>query len=159
MSSRLGTFTVLAALSAAPASAHALEVVSVLPIPATELAAGADTNIALRLLVRRGYHVQANPVENPSLIPITLTIEPVEGISVGAPLYPRAKRLRLAGDDQDLVVYDGTFVIALPVNARPDIAGASFTLKGSLRYQACDDRHCLFPVTFPIAIPVSVEGR
>ena len=80
MSSRLATFTVLAALSAVPASAHALEVVSVLPIPARELAAGADTNIALRLLVRRGYHVQANPVENPSLIPITLTIEPVEGI-------------------------------------------------------------------------------
>ena len=49
MSSRLATFTVLAALSAAPASAHALEVVSVLPIPAMELAAGADTNIALRL--------------------------------------------------------------------------------------------------------------
>lgn len=159
MSSRLATFTVLAALSAAPASAHALEVVSVLPIPAMELAAGGQTHIPIHLMVKPGYHVQANPVENPSLIPITLTIEPVEGISVGTPHYPRAKRLRLADDDQDLVVYDGTFVIALPVNARPDAAGASFTLKGSLRYQACDDRHCLFPVTLPVVIPVSVEGH
>jgi hypothetical protein len=148
-----------AALSAAPASTHALEVVRVLPIPPAELAAGADTHIPIHLLVKRGYHVQANPVENPSLIPITLTIEPVESLSIGTPLYPRPKRLRLAGDDQDLVVYDGAFVIVLPVNAGPAAAGASFTLKGSLRYQACDDRHCLFPVTLPLAIPVSVEGH
>jgi thiol:disulfide interchange protein DsbD len=159
MSSRLGAFAVLAALSAAPASAHALEVVSVLPIPAMELAAGAQTHISIHLMVKPGYHVQANPVENPSLIPITLRIDPVESIFVGAPVYPRAKRLRLAGDDQDLVVYDGAFVIVLPVNAAPGAAGASFTLKGSLRYQACDDRHCLFPVTLPVAIAVTVAAR
>ncbi len=89
--------------------------------------------------MKPSYHVHVNPVENPSLIPITLKIDGVEGVSAGEPLYPAAKRLRLRRDSQDLVVYDGTFAIAVPVKFRGSAtAGATVTLRGSLRYQACD---------------------
>jgi DsbC/DsbD-like thiol-disulfide interchange protein len=110
--------------------------------------------------VKPGYHVQANPVENPSLIPITLQIDGARGISVGEPLYPTAKRLRLPGDSQDLVVYDGSFAIGVPLEvARDANVGQTVALKGNLRYQACDDSHCLFPVTLPVAISVTVRER
>jgi len=132
----------------------------VLPPPDVEVKPGISTRVAIRITVKSGYHVQANPVENPSLIPITLKMDPADNISLGDPLYPVAKRMRLPGDTQDLVVYDGTFAIGLPVKVASSVtAGATVSLTGSLRYQACDDSHCLFPVTLPVALAVKVVQR
>jgi hypothetical protein len=58
-----------------------------------------------------------------------------------------------------LVVYDGTFVIAFPLQAGRNARAGAITLKGTLRYQACDDSHCLFPVTLPVALAVTVVER
>jgi len=147
-------------LGAAPADVLALEVVSVLPPPNVEVKPGVVARIAIQVVVKPGYHVQANPVENPSLIPITLKIDGAGPVSVGEPLYPAAKRLRLPGDSHDLVVYDGAFAIALPVKVGRDAtAGTTIPLKGSLRYQACNDSHCLFPATLPVVISVKVATR
>ena len=159
MPSRLGTLAVIAALGGAPASACAIEVVTVVPPAIAQVKPGAGTHIALRVVVNPGYHVQANPVENPSLIPITLKMDAAASVSVGEPLYPAAKRLQLLGDSQDLVVYDGTFVIVLPLQVGRIATAGTITLKGTLRYQACDDSHCLFPVTLPIALAVTVVER
>lgn len=157
MALRLGYRAALvAALCSLPAVAGAVEALRILPPEAVAVKPGAATQIRLQVVVRPGYHVQANPVENPSLIPITLRIDPSPHISIGVPRYPGAKRLRLAGDDQDLVVYDGRFDIALPIAVGNDAAPGDVTLAGSLRYQACDDRHCLFPVTLPVAVSVTV---
>lgn len=155
--SRLATLAVLSALACLPVGAFAIEVVTIVTPTDVEVKPRASTRIMLRVAVKPGYHVQANPVENPSLIPITLTIDPTAELSVGEPHYPPAKRLRLPGDSQDLVVYDGTFAIAIPLAAGGDVAGGTkVALKGSLRYQACDDSHCLFPVTLPVAFVVKV---
>jgi DsbC/DsbD-like thiol-disulfide interchange protein len=160
MSWRLAALVVVATLAVAPVCSLAADVVTLRPPSSVEVKPGAGTRIAIQVVVKSGYHVQANPVENPSLIPITLKMDLAENISVGEPLYPVAKRLRLPGDTQDLVVYDGTFAIGLPVKVeRSATAGATVTLKGSLRYQACDDSHCLFPVTLPVALAVKVADR
>jgi DsbC/DsbD-like thiol-disulfide interchange protein len=160
MSRRFAALGLLAVLGAAPAGARALDVVSVVPPSSVEVRPGAAARFPLQIVVKPGYHVQANPVENPSLIPITLKVDPGENVSVGEPLYPSPKRIRLPGDTQDLVVYDGTFVISLPVTAaRRAASGATVTLRGTLRYQACDDSHCLFPVTLPVTLPVTVKER
>jgi DsbC/DsbD-like thiol-disulfide interchange protein len=159
MSSRLAALAVLVALGGMPAIARAIEVVTVVPPSGIEVKPGAGTRIALQCVVKPGYHVQANPVENPSLIPITLKMDAAESVSVGEPLYPAPKRLRLPGDTQDLVVYDGTFVIAFPLQAGRNATSGAITLKGTLRYQACDDSHCLFPVTLPVALAVTVVER
>ena len=158
--SRLAALAVFAALGGAPAGAYAIEVVTVVPPSSVQVKPGTETRIALRVVVKPGYHVQANPVENPSLIPITLKIDGAPGIFVGEPLYPAAKRLRLPGDSQDLVVYDGTFAIALPLEVKRNTTGGqTIMLNGSLRYQACDDSHCLFPVTLPVVLAVTVVDR
>ena len=56
------------------------------------------------------------------------------------------------------------FGLGLPVGSllqvgRNATAGATIALKGTLRYQACDDSHCLFPVTLPVALAVTVVER
>ena len=149
----------LALLLATPVLAAAPAVVHV-SAPDTLVISQRGKGVAhVKLVIDTGYHVQANPVENPSLIPITLKIDPAAGVTVGRPVYPTAKRIRLPGDDHDLVVYDGEFTIALPVQLTSDFApGDTVALNGSLRYQACDERHCLFPVTVPLTLALRVRG-
>jgi hypothetical protein len=106
--------------------------------------------------VKPGYHVQANPVLNPDLIPLTLEIKPAPDARSGKPIYPPAKRLRLEGDSVALVVYDGSFTVRTPIRLSKRAAPGTRDLSGALRYQACDDRHCLFPTTIPFTLKLRV---
>ena len=126
--------------------------------PATvELRRAGETIVHVPVSVSRGYHVQANPVLDPALIPITLTIERPEGLEVGAPRYPAAKRFKLQGAEDELVVLDGRFSIQVPVRVSGRAAAGKAALKGKLRYQACDHERCLFPRTLPVEIPLRIE--
>lgn len=159
---RTGYAAALAALLAASAGAFAGEpgVVEILRAPALELRAGTRAVARVDLRVRPGYHVQANPVLDPALIPITLTMERAEGFELGAPRYPAASRFRLQGAQDDLVVLDGTFAIEVPLRAADGMAAGDRKLMGAVRFQACDHEHCLFPRTLPVEIPlVVVPGR
>lgn len=140
------------------ANATAADVLSVRPPAAILATAGQDAIAAIQVAVKHGYHVQANPVRNPSLIPIVLDVKPDRTVVPGSPIYPSAKTMRLNGSEEDLVVYDGTFVIRLPLKIAPDAQRGRVPLSGTLRYQACDDRHCLFPVTLPVNLVVEVGG-
>lgn len=110
----------------------------------------------IQVTVKPGYHVQANPVLNPDLIPLTLEIKSAHDAHPGKPTYPPAKRLRLEGDSVDLVVYDGSFTVRNPIRLSKDAAPGTRELNGTLRYQACDDRHCLFPTTLPFTLRLRV---
>lgn len=160
---RMGSAAALAAVLAASAQAFAADaaaVVEVLRTPALELQAGARAVARVDLHVKPGYHVQANPVLDPALIPITLTMERAEGFGLGAPRYPAASRFRLQGAQDDLVVLDGTFSIEVPLRAAHGMAAGERKLRGAVRFQACDHEHCLFPRTLPVEIPlVVVSGR
>lgn len=150
----------LAALAVLVGGTNALaaDVVGI-KLPASLAAtAGQQTVAAVEVTVKRGYHVQANPVRNPALIPIVLDMRPAEAVTPGAPIYPLSKIMRLEGSDEDLVVYDGTFTIQLPLTVSREALPGPVTLSGTLRFQACDDKHCLFPVTAPVKLVIQV-GR
>jgi hypothetical protein len=159
---RPGGIAALAVLLAASAGAFASQpvVVEIVRTPAVELRAGARAVARVELRVKPGYHVQANPVLDPALIPITLTMGQAEGFDLGAPRYPPATRFRLQGTQDDLVVLDGTFSIEVPLRVSTGIVPGERTLEGTIRFQACDHEHCLFPRTLPVEIPlVVVSGR
>lgn len=131
-------------------------VLQVLSAERVEVAGGGVATAQVRVRVKRGYHVQANPVLDAALIPITLTVEPSQALHVGEPRYPAPKRHRLQGADADLVVLDGGFAIEVPLRASAGAAPGPATLVGSLRYQACDHARCLFPRSVPVEIPVRI---
>lgn len=130
--------------------------VIVTPHTPVEVAAGQSGAARIRVRVRPGYHVQANPVRNPSLVPITVELAPLGGVLPGPAVYPPGKLFRIAGGSEDLVVYDGLFFIEVPVRAAPAQRPALVLLKGTLRYQACTDRICLMPRDISLRIPISV---
>lgn len=152
-------FAVLLAASAG-ASGGQPAVVEILRTPAVELRGGAQAVARVDVRVKSGYHVQANPVLDPALIPITLAMEPAQGFDLGAPRYPGARRFRLQGAQDDLVVLDGTFSIEVPLRATRGSGAGARTLRGTIRFQACDHEHCLFPRALPVEIPLAVvSGR
>lgn len=148
----------LALMLAATAADAALQhVATAVADEAPTVRAGESVTLRVTVSIKPGYHVQANPVLNPALKPLLLTVQAPPSIRAGAPVYPQAKRLRLLGTDEDLVIYDGTFVLEQPVSVSKDSRPGETEFEGSLRYQACDDRRCLMPRTLPVQFRLRVD--
>jgi hypothetical protein len=152
-------YPVLAAMlwSATAASfAQGTSAVMVTPPSPVEIAAGQSAAVRIEVRVTPGYHVQANPVRNPSLVPITVELAPVGGVLPGRAVYPPSKVFRIVGGSEDLVVYDGIFFIQIPVRVTRAQRPGMVLQKGTLRYQACTDKICLTPRNIPLRIPIRV---
>ncbi len=73
-------------------------------------------------------------------------------------VYPEPEYLRMAGADEPAAVYGGTFILQTEITV-PKEADKDFTLVGSLYFQACDDRQCLFPSKEKAEATLPVRGR
>ena len=123
---------------------------------ALPIAPGGSAERCLKVVVSPGYHVQANPASDEFLIPLQLEIEPRDGLRTGDPTYPPGQPHRLEGTDADLLIYEGTFEVLMPIMAEVSAVPGEYVLDGSLRYQACDSRSCLPPTSVPVEIAVRV---
>ena len=80
-------------------------------------------------------------------------------ITPGDPVYPPGKPYRLEGNPKDFSTYEDTFEIKVPVRVDAKAKPGEYSLKGKLRYQACDDRVCLPPTTIPVEIRLQVAAK
>ena len=131
-------------------------VVSAQPQP-TDLSAGNTGEVVLRLVIQKGYHVNANPPTFPYLIPTELIIKPAEGITVGKVSYPAAIKGKFAFADEPLAVYEGDTEIKAELMVDKKASAGNHTLGAVLRIQACDDQVCYPPGTIDLQIPVTVK--
>jgi len=121
------------------------------------LVPGKAFQIALRVNVSEGWHVNANPASLDFLVPTTLNASsdlPLEVVSVD---YPPGKELNFRFAEQPLTVYEGEVVIRatlrLDASAKPTDKEMLYL---NLEYQACNDRECLAPTKLELSIEVSV---
>jgi len=118
---------------------------------------GMDTVISIGVEVKKGYHVQANKVNDESLIPTTLEVNNVENMTITKQEFPLGKQFKLEGTDSFLNVFDGKFLIKLFLSPGKEMKLGKYTLGAKLRYQACDSRSCLFPRVIDFSIPIDVR--
>lgn len=118
---------------------------------------GGNGIVKIDVEVAKEFHVQANPASQPNLIPTTLTLDATEGLKTGAPEYPKGEGYKLAGSPTEIMAYGGTFQIKVPVEADAAAKSGKLALNGKLRYQACNEKTCYFPVSVPVSIPVTVK--
>jgi uncharacterized protein YyaL (SSP411 family) len=108
------------------------------------------TDLIVTIAVDPGYHINANPASDASLIPTQLTLAGYPDIKVD---YPAAQRFKAPFAPQGIAVYHGrvTLLGHLPPApaGRPSVA--------NLRIQACNDEVCLAPAT--IAVPIDASPR
>ena len=119
------------------------------------VAAGQRVALALDIDLRPNMHVYAPGVEG--YIAIDWKMKDSAIASAHEVIYPASEKLYLQAIDETVPVYRNHFrltrdiTIAQEAILKPllDSAG-TFTVEGTLRYQACDDRLCYVPQDLPL---------
>ena len=93
---------------------------------------------------------------------VAVTLMPVEGLRAGAPVFPAGETYFFAPLKQVVTVYSKPFVVRVPVTvgaafAKTRAPGETVELKGSVEYQACDDKICFPPQSLPFSVQVPVK--
>jgi thioredoxin:protein disulfide reductase len=132
---------------------------SVVRVEATgaEAAAGGTASASVKLTIKDGYHVNANPPSMSYLIPTELRVEPIEGITAGKPAYPSSITKKFAFSETPLAVYEHEAVITLPLKIAGTASKGARALNAKLRVQACDDKACYKPDTLETSIPLTIR--
>ena len=132
------------------------ELVTVSSPALVTIAQGGEGQARVSVIVADGFHVQANPASAEFLIPLQLQLRAKGGVRATIPDYPPGEPYRLQGMPSELMTYYGTFEIVVHVNAENSAQPGDRTLRGVLRYQACDDRSCRIPASVQVSVPVRV---
>ena len=126
--------------------------------PASEINAGASTEVSVRLKIDDGYHINANPATFPYLIATELNIPRADGISAADVRYPAAlQRTFSFAADAPLAVYEGLAELKVALLADKGAKLGQTSIPAKLRIQACDDQVCYPPGTIDVWIPVTVK--
>jgi hypothetical protein len=131
-------------------------VVAVEEIPEVLLHAGDSTTVIFPVLVSDGYHVQSNPASSEFYVPLALELEADSDMHIGRPEYPEGDPYYLEGTSDPLQTYEGRVPIRLTLGAASAASPGEYMIQGTLRYQACDSRRCLFPASVPVTLAVRV---
>jgi hypothetical protein len=139
-----------------PSTGQTLVTVSV---DKSKIYVGLNTMTSIWVEVKKGYHVQANKVNDESLVPTTLEVNDVKGIIISKKEFPPGEQFKLEGTDTFLSVYDGKFLIKLFLTSSAELKAGTYVLDAKLRYQACDSKSCFFPKIIDFSIPVEVQTK
>lgn len=122
---------------------------------APSAATGQRVVIDLEIDMKPGMHVYAPGVQQ-DYIPIRWDMTDSPDWKAHAPVFPPARRMRLAGDD--VPVYEKKFRIRRDVTITPKPGSlGTLVIKGSVRYQACDETKCFPPQTVPVELSLRLE--
>jgi DsbC/DsbD-like thiol-disulfide interchange protein len=124
---------------------------------------GTRVSLLLDVTPKPGMHVYGP--EQKDYIPISISLELDDAIKAVPPVFPKAEKVLFAPLNETQLVFTKPFRIVqdVTVKATPAVrqraaaTAASLTLKGSLRYQACDDKVCYVPQTVPLSWTVGLK--
>ena len=107
--------------------------------------------------VAEGWHVNSHKPSEDYLIPTTATLDAALGVTAGDALYPEGRQIKFAFSETPLSVYQGSFVIQVPIAWTGAVPPA---LTGKLDFQACNDNQCLAPasVAFQSLVGAAASG-
>jgi len=110
--------------------------------------------------VKQGFHAQSHTPLDKFLIPMVVEIEPNAALSAGDTIYPEP----VIEDFPQLgkvSVYTGKAIIYVPIEIKPDAPPGALAIKGSAKFQICDDKACYAPETrkFEILLTVVAAGQ
>jgi len=144
------------AASGEPPRIASIDVVKATPEELT-LAKGESGYAIVRLQIKNGYHINANPPTFPYLKATELELTPANGISVDFVVYPDALTKTFSFAEVPLKVYEGETIVRAMLKAGPAAQTGKHNLSAKLRVQACDDTVCYPPGVMDLSVPVAVK--
>jgi DsbC/DsbD-like thiol-disulfide interchange protein len=150
----VAVFAAAVALQEPPSQADSLETrreTRHLTIATSSAAPAAAAGKRLSLLVdvtpKPSMHVYAPGQDG--YIAISLTLAPNPAFTAGKARYPAGEKILMPLLKETQIVYAKPFRIAQDVTLKSGTAGP-LTIKGTVRYQACDDTVCYLPTNVPV---------
>jgi thiol:disulfide interchange protein DsbD len=120
--------------------------------------AGGQAMAVVHLSIQDGWHINANPPSPDYMIPTLVEVAGGAGLTIGKRVYPAAKSLKLGFDENPIAVFDHESEIRVPIAATAAAVDGAHVLKGTLRFQSCNNQVCLAPAALPFQIAVTVTG-
>ncbi len=117
------------------------------PTVASDATPGGEVRAALQVLLPEGLHANANKPRDPLLQAMLLTTTPPPGVTVEEIVWPAPIELAQEGAPQPLLVFERQFAIGVRFKVDATAKPGSITVPAVLRYQACNDKMCFFPVS------------
>jgi DsbC/DsbD-like thiol-disulfide interchange protein len=121
------------------------------------VAPGKRVSLAVDVAPKEKMHVYSPGQEG--YIGITLTLDSDPGFTAAKAKYPAGEKIYMPLLKETQLVYAKPFRIAQDIVARPAAGAASLTIKGTLRYQACDDAVCYLPTNVPVSWTVKIASK
>ena len=124
---------------------------------------GQRFTVGIDVAMEQKMHVYAPGVEG-GYIAVEFEVEKANGVEVFPATYPKSELIHLPAIDETVPVYQGSFRILADVKIGQvkDLgpllnANGELLLRGTFRYQACDDKLCYLPASVPLEWTVKVE--
>jgi hypothetical protein len=131
--------------------------VSMVPVGLVTAQRTAQTTVDLDFRVASGFHINSNKPKSEFLIPTALKMDVPTDIVLGRIQYPAGKDVSFPfSPDEKLNVYSGDFTIKVAVHPLRSVTPGKYAMRGTLRYQACDNAQCFPPKTLPVNFDVKV---
>lgn len=90
---------------------------------------------------------------------VTLKLDPSPAFTAGTPVFPPAEKFFFEPLEEEQLVYMKPFRITIDVTPASAATGKTVSIKGTLRYQACDDHVCYLPTTVPLEWTLPLGDR
>ena len=136
---------------------HPREQVTVLPVAPVTVHGKSAGTLVIEFRVLPGYHINSNKPTSELLIPTTVKFNAPQQLQLGNAVYPAGREFALPiAPEEKLNVYADEVEVTVPISARAGSAPGSYSLKGELTYQACNDNSCFPPRTVPLEATVRV---
>jgi hypothetical protein len=131
--------------------------VKMAPAPVITIVQGKPATVPLSFRVASGYHINSNKPKSEFLIPTVLRVEATTDIIIGKTTYPDGQDTSFAfAPDEKLNVYSGDFQIDVLVRPLKTVEKGKYIMRGTLKYQACDNSACYPPKQLPISFDVKI---
>jgi DsbC/DsbD-like thiol-disulfide interchange protein len=116
---------------------------------------GARVSLFVDVTPKPKMHVYAP--DQKEYIPISLTLMPDDAFTAQPVKYPKPEKYFFAPLKETQLVYSKPFRIAQPVTVARTVTDPTLTVKGTLRYQACDDAICYVPQDIPVSWTIGLK--
>src|SRR5271169_4139373 len=127
------------------------------PAPVVTAVQGKSANVPLTFRVARGFHINSNQPKSEFLIPTVLKVEATTDIVIGKTTYPDGQDMSFSfAPDEKLNVYSGDFQVDVLVRPLKSVEKGKYIMRGTLKYQACDNSACYPPKQLPISFDVKI---
>ena len=125
--------------------------------PIVTIVQGKPATVPLAFRVASGYHINSNQPKSEFLIPTVLKVEATTDIVIGKTTYPQGQDTSFPFDpDEKLNVYTGDFTVDVLVRPLHTVQAGKYVIRGTLKYQACDNAACYPPKQLPISFDVKI---